>query len=192
MWALVQPILKWISETFHRKLLHHENAFEPCSPSWPSSAQLMEQMSGQLSQVRTHSFMPPLFIAHVPPPHIPLKLSHLLLVESAQCLSYIFHNISMQPWETWTQEDCRCVCVCVCVNACEKTRDCNACLQSVGVFYMCVISWVQHQLGPLLPDRLDSTAHLGCSLLPLWFNLRSLTLLPCPPSVGSSRHVSLR
>lgn len=39
---------------------------------------------------------------------------------------------------------------------------------------MCVISRVEHQLGPLLPDRLYSTAHLGSSLLSLLFNLLSL------------------
>lgn len=39
---------------------------------------------------------------------------------------------------------------------------------------MCVISRVEHQLGPLLPDRLYSMAHLGSSLLSLLFNLLSL------------------
>lgn len=50
---------------------------------------------------------------------------------------------------------------------------------------MCVISRAQHQLGPLLPDRLDSTAHLGSSLLSLLFNLHSLLhSIPLFPAWG--------
>lgn len=74
----------------------------------------------------------------------------------------------------------------------ERLRCSNACLQSFGGVCMCVISWAQHQLGPLLPDRLDSAAHLCCSPLPLLLNLLSPTLLPQTPRVGSSPPVSWR
>lgn len=62
--------------------------------------------------------------------------------------------------------------VCLCVRCKrggrrEDQTDCEARLQSAGLVCMCVILRVQHQLGPLLPDRLDSPAHWGSSLLSL-------------------------
>lgn len=44
---------------------------------------------------------------------------------------------------------------------------------------LCVISWAQHHLGPLLPDRLHSAAHLSHSLLSVLLNLLHPTLPPC-------------
>lgn len=87
----------------------------------------------------------------------------------------------MQLWQTRTQEDS----VCECVKERQKVRDCDARLHSVGGVCMCVISWAQHQLGPLLPDWLDSTAHLDCSLLSLLLNLlSSYTSFPRLPVWG--------
>lgn len=73
------------------------------------------------------------------------------------------------------------MCECVRVKERRKVRDCDARLHSAGGVCMCVISRAQHQLAPLLPDRLDSTAHLGRSLLSLLLNLLS-SYTPSPDS----------
>lgn len=90
----------------------------------------------------------------VPPPLTLWQLSCLLPVCSAWCLSCIFHNTSMRRGDPGDPQG---------VHVSETDR-LKLYLQTVILVFMCVIPWMQHQVGPLLPDRLDSTAYLGSSL----------------------------